>query len=330
MIFRARLISIALACAVLALPGQSAGVEKSVRHVGHVFPRSEPWSGQFYEGLKDEGFVDGVNLAVLRSETGTDFARAGPLVDEMITQGSEVIVAQPGPIAREAQRAVQRAQKNIPIVFLSYDPIEEGFVTSLARPDRNMTGVASMVTTEIYAKQLELLLEVVPTASRIAYLRDPTSVPAAFARVKRDLEGAAEIKGVQLTFVEVPSAEHLEKVLAKLKHDKINALIVPPTAFFITHRRVVIDAVGRLRLPTAYGDELFVRDGGLLGYWPSMATTQRAIGRIVGMLLKGKRPADIPVEQPARFKLTINQKTATSLGLVLPTTVLLRADEVVK
>jgi len=325
-----RLATIALALAVVGLPVQSAGVENSVRRVGSVFPRSEPWSGQFYEGLREEGFVDGVNVAVLQSETGTDFARAGPIVDEMIRQGSEVIVAQPGQIAREAQRAVQRAQKNIPIVFLSYDPIEEGFVTSLGRPDRNMTGVTSMVTTQIYAKQLELLLEVVPGASRVAYLRDPTSAPTAFARVKRDLESAAVVKGIQLTFVEVPSAQHLEQVLATLKRGKINALIVPPTAFFITHRRVLIDAIARLNLPAVYGDELFVRDGGLIGYWPPMAATQRAIGRMVGMLLKGKQPADIPVEQPTRFKLTINQKTATNLGLVLPTTVLLQVDEILK
>ena len=325
-----RLIAIAVISVLLAMPAISGAADGSALRVGHVYPRSEPWGKQFYEGLRDEGFVDGVNLSVISFETGTNFATASAFVDQLITEGADVIVAQPGQIARQAQRAVQKARKSIPIVFLSYDPIEEGFVSSLGRPDRNMTGVASMVTTQIYAKQVELLLEVVPRVYRIGYLRDPTGSPTAFARVKHDLEEAASAKNIHLAIAEVPSPDKIETVLMKLQRDGVGAVIVPPTAFFITYRRLIIDTVARLDMPAFYGDELFVREGGLIGYWPSMATTQRIIGRMTGMLLKGKRAADIPVEQPAVFRLTVNQKTAASLKLTVPSAVLMRADEVVK
>jgi putative ABC transport system substrate-binding protein len=295
-----------------------------------VFPRPEPWGKYFYDGLREEGFVEGENVIVSRRETGTDFSLAGPLAHDLIAQGADVIVAQPGPIAREAKQAVERTGKSIPIVFLSYDPVEEGFVTSLSRPDRNMTGVTSQVSTEIYTKHLEFLLEILPGISRVGYLLDPTAAPAAFEGAKAHLDKAVAAKGVRLTIARVNSVEAIESVIEKLKRDKVGALIVPPTAFAVTHRRILIDTIARVKLPAIWGHELFVRDGALVGYWPSMDEIQRTLGRMTGMLLKGKRASEIAVEQPRRFKLTINATTASHLGLKLSPSLLVRADEVIK
>ena len=330
MVRRIRSIAVAAILAVLATPELPAAADDAVPRVGHVRPRSEPWGGQFYEGLRDEGFVDGKNVVVIARETGTDFSRAGPLTDELIALGVKVIVAQPGGVTRVVQGAINRAGKSIPIVFYTYDPIEDGFLTNLARPDRNMTGLTSMVSTDIFTKQLELLLEIAPDVSHIAYLRDPTATPAAFERIKAGLERGAKTRGVRMTFEYIGSADEIEKVLSKLKRERVGAFFAPSTAFGVTHRRTFIDTAARLKMPAIYSDELFARDGGLISYWTSMMDRQRGIGRIVGMLLKGKTPADIPVDQPTRFKLTINAKTAKALGLELPPSLLMRADEVVQ
>ena len=330
MVCRIRSTAVAAIFAVLAMPEPLAAAENSVPRIGHVYPKSEPFLEQFYQGLRDEGFVDGQNLVVLGRETGTDFSRAGPMTDELITLGVKLIVAQPGGITREAYRAVKRTGKSIPIVFYSYDPIEDGFLTNLARPDRNMTGLTSMVSTDIFTKQLELLLEIAPDVSHIAYLRDPTATPAAFERIKVGLERAAKTRGVHLTFEYIASSDEIGNALAKLKRQRVGALFAPSTAFGVTHRRTFIDTAARLKMPAIYSDELFARDGGLISYWTSMSERQRAIGRIAGMLLKGKTPADIPVDQPTRFKLTINATTAKALGLELPSSLLMRADEVLQ
>ena len=307
------------AAAILAIMGVqaiSADPQKSLPRVGYVSPPGAAvWRKDFYEGLRESGFVNGENVVVTTRETGPDFSRADALADELVRLDSDVIVAQPARLAHEAQQAVQRAGKNTPIVFLSLDPVEEGFVTSLAHPDRNMTGVTTIVSSEIMTKHLELLQEVVPGVSRVAYLLDPTATPAFFEEVKRELEKAAAEKAIRLTIARVNSINEVEGVFAKLKREKVGALIVQQTAFSVGHRRDLIDAAARSRLPAIYGDELFVRDGGLIGYWTSMADMQRTLGRIVGAILKGKRPADLPIEQPMRFKLTINQKTANALGI---------------
>jgi putative ABC transport system substrate-binding protein len=216
------------------------------------------------------------------------------------------------------------------VVFFTYDPVTEGLVTSIARPDRNTTGLAGTVSPEIVAKHLELLSEAVPGLSYVGYVRDPTSVPDFLERTTLALRSAAAAKRVRVSIWELSSTDVIDEVFSRMKHDRLSALILPPTAFAVTYRRALIDAANRHKIPVMYGDELFVREGGLMAYWTSIADAQKKLGQIVGALLNGKKPADIPIEQPTRFKLTVNLNTARIVGVRFTDALLSRADEIVK
>jgi putative ABC transport system substrate-binding protein len=223
--------------------------------------------------------------------------------------------------------AAKQATGVIPIVVISADPVGSGLVDSLARPGRNITGL-TFVLPELDGKRLQLLREVAPNVSRIAILLAPDSPAASLKAHESRL--AAEKLGVSLQAVEVASPFDFPRAFAAIRQEGAGALLV--TAFLITSqkdRQVVVELAAKHRLPTVYDRKEAVDAGGLMAYGPSLTEAYRRAATFVDKVLKGAKPADLPVEQPTKFELVINVKTAKALGLTIPQSVLLRADQVI-
>jgi putative ABC transport system substrate-binding protein len=207
------------------------------------------------------------------------------------------------------------------------DPVGTGFVASLARPGGNITGL-SMMAPELAGKRLELLRETTPRISRVAVLRNPANPATALSL--SETQAAARVLGVQLQLLEVRTPEELDGALGAAARDRADALIVLPDPMLLTHRRRIADLAAKSRLPAIYYERDFVEAGGLLSYGPSLADMYRRSAVYVDKILKGAKPAELPVEQPTKFELVINLRTAKALGLTIPQSVLIRADEVIQ
>jgi putative ABC transport system substrate-binding protein len=225
--------------------------------------------------------------------------------------------------------AAKGATRSIPIVMAaSADALGEGLVTNLAHPGGNITGMTFLAGPEIAGKQLQLLNEMVPTASRVAVLMNPTNRShAAFAR---ELKVAARSLGTQLQVLETPSPDQLNGAFAAMSRERAAALLVLTDGMFFGQRRQVADLAARGGLPALYSQREFVDLGGLASYGPNLVDMFRRAAIHVDKILKGARPGDLPIEQPTKFELVINLKTAKALGLTIPQSLLLRADEVIQ
>ena len=211
---------------------------------------------------------------------------------------------------------------------VSADALGEGLVTSLARPGENITGMTFLVGPEIAGKQLQLLKELAPAAARVAVLTNPTNRShAAFAR---ELKVAAQSLGAQLQVVEARSPDRLDNAFAAMTRERAGALLVLSDSIFVGQRRRIVDLAARTKLPAIYYQREFVDAGGLISYGASLSDMFRRAATDVDKILRGAKPADIPIEQPTKFELVINLKTATALGLTIPQSLLLRADEVIQ
>jgi ABC-type uncharacterized transport system substrate-binding protein len=227
-----------------------------------------------------------------------------------------------------AALAAKRATATIPIVFISGDdPVATGLVASLARPDGNLTGV-SVLSVELHPKRLELLCEVVPQARVIALLVNPRSPWT--ERIMEDVQAAARLKGVQPAIVHAGTESELDGAFASLVQLHADALLVGADPFFTSLREQLVALAARHAVPAIYSWRDFAVAGGLIGYGTSLAAVYRQAGIYVGKILKGAKPADLPVEQPTRFELVINLKTAQALGLTVPPSILARVDEVIE
>jgi putative ABC transport system substrate-binding protein len=279
------------------------------------------------QGLRDLGYVEGRNVVIEYRFAEGKLERYPALAAELVALKVDVIVAPITPAALAAKQAT----KTIPIVFVAVgDPITDGLVTSLARPGGNVTGL-SLLFPELVGKCLEELKQAVPGVSRVAVLWQPGAVGE---RTEKDMlkgaEVAARALGVRLQFVEARGPADLDRAFSDITKARAGALTVLPGNMFFSERRRLVDLAAKNRLPAVYPLREFVDAGGLMSYGASNADMFRRAATYVDKILKGAKPADLPVEQPTKFELVINLKAAKVLGLTIPQSLLGRADEVVQ
>jgi ABC-type uncharacterized transport system substrate-binding protein len=278
----------------------------------------------FLQGMRDLGYVEGKNLVIEWQYAEGKFDRLPDFAVELVRLKVEVIVTT-GPTSTSAAK---EATVTIPIVMgLDIDPVGSGFVTSLARPGGNITGLSNLAP-EISGKRLELLKEIIPKLSRAAVLG--TSTQPGTAQQLRETELAAGALGVKLQYLNVEDASDIETVFRAASKGRAQAVLVLGGPVLISHRRQVADLAVKSRLPASYVRPEYVEDGGLMSYAPSSNDLLRRAATYVDKILKGAKPADLPVEQPTKFEFIINLKAAKQIGLTIPPNVLARADKVIK
>jgi ABC-type uncharacterized transport system substrate-binding protein len=281
----------------------------------------------FRQGLRDLGYVEGRNVVIEMRDAEGKFERLPALAAELVALKVDVIVTGGG---TPPALAAKQATRTLPIVFASApDPVTDGLVTSLARPGGNVTG-SSNLNPELVGKCLELLKRAVPGVSRVAVLWHPG---ASTERTNKEMLKAAEVAarplGVRLQFVEARSPADFDRAFSDMTRAR-GGLTVLPGAMFFSERRRLVDLAAKNRLPVVYPQREFVDTGGLMSYGPDLADLFRRAATYVDKILKGTKPADLPVEQPTKFELVINLKTAKALGLTIPQSLLVRADEIIQ
>ena len=280
----------------------------------------------FRQGLKDGGYIEGENVAIEYRWADNRFDRLPTLAADLVRRGVAVIAAIGGPLSAFAAKA---ATSTIPIVFnVGDDPVKHGLVASLARPGGNLTGV-NFLSIELAAKRLELLREVVGRLARVAVLVNPVNVPNTDLTL-RDMETAARSMGLQYRVLNADSAQEIDAAFASIAHERPDALFVAITPFFVVRRIQLVQLAAFHRIPAAYGLRDFVEEGGLISYGASLSEAYRQVGIYTGRVLKGVKPADLPVIQSTKLELVINRQTARMLGLTVPDTLLASADEVIE
>jgi putative ABC transport system substrate-binding protein len=284
-----------------------------------------PFVAAFRQGLSETGHVEGQNVAIEYRWAEGHYDRLPALATDLVGGKVDVIAALGGP---PAARAAKSATSTIPIVFGSGDPVGEGLVASLARPGGNLTGV-SVLTVELMAKRFELLSDLVPLAGVIALLVNPNDANTA-ERITRDVQEAARQKGVQLPILKAGTESEIDAAFASLAELHAGALVVGADPFFDIRREQLVELASRHAVPAIYQWREFAEAGGLISYGTSRPAVYRQVGIYAGKILKGAKPADLPVQQPTTFELVINLKTAKALGLTIPQTLLLRADKVIE
>jgi putative tryptophan/tyrosine transport system substrate-binding protein len=280
----------------------------------------------FRKGLNEAGYVEGQNVRVEYHWLEGQFDRLPSLMADLVRRRVAVIATPAGNFATLAAKA---ATTTIPIVFgVGEDPVKLGLVTNLARPDGNTTGI-SFFTQEVAAKRLGLLHDLVPRAVRIAVLVNPANVPTAEATL-RDMPEAARALGLQIQFLNASTLREIEAAFADLVRDQAEALFVAGDTFFVSRRVQFATLAARYGIPAAYPRREVVEVGGLMSYATDRADMFRQVGVYTGQILKGAKPADLPVLQSTKFELVINLLTARALGIEVPNSIQLLADELIE
>src|SRR6516225_204176 len=280
----------------------------------------------FRQGLKDAGYVESENVAIEYRWADNQIDRLPALAADLVRRNVAVIVAT---TASPPALAAKAATTTIPIVFLvGEDPVRLGLVDNLARPGGNLTGI-NFFNAEVVAKRLELLHALVPKAARFAMLVNPENVPIA-ARTLREVPEAARAIGLQIQIINASTKDEIGAAFDTLVRDKIDALFVAPDPFFISQRDQFATLTARYRIPAAYSTRDDVEAGGLMSYGTDNQEMYRQVGIYTGQILKGAKPADLPVLQSTKFEFLINLKTAKALGIEVPNSILLLADEVIE
>jgi putative ABC transport system substrate-binding protein len=279
----------------------------------------------FRHGLKEMGFVEGENVAIESRWADDQIGRLPALAAELVERGVAVIAAgSPAPVF-----AAKAATSTIPIVFMiAGDPVKLGLVGSLARPNGNLTGI-NFFLFELAAKRLEFLRQLVPAAGKIALLISPANAAIAEATLK-DVEGAARAMSLQIRVLKVDTGRQIEEAFATFSHERPDALMVSSGPFFTGWRVRLAQLAEQYAVPAMYAERQHVEDGGLMSYGTNLADTYRQAGVYAGRILKGAKPAELPVEQSTKFELVINHRSARRLGLSVPPTLLAIADEVIE
>ena len=317
--------SAVLLAAPLAVEAQQAG---KVPRIGVLWPYSPaiaaPFGDAFRQGLGRLGYVEGRNIALEERWAGGKFDRLASLAAELIRLKVDVLVTASTP----ATQAAQQATKTTPIVMtLVSDPVDSGFVANLANPGGNVTGLSYMHP-ELSRKRLELIKDVIPKVSRVAVLSNPSN--PSIRPLLRETEAAARVLSVQLQVVEARDSGQLDSVFVAMSKERARALVVMPAAVFQDQRRRIVDLAAKSRLPAMYPWREAVEAGGLMAYGASGRDILRRAAAYVDKILKGAKPGDLPVEEPTKFEFVINLKTAKTLGLTIPPSLLARADEVIQ
>ena len=281
----------------------------------------------FRQGLKDTGYVEGENVAIEYRWAEGQMERLPALAAELVRRPVAVIAA---PGNTSVVLAAKAATTTIPIVFaVAEDPVRLGIVTSLARPGGNLTGV-NFFNAELVAKRMELLRELVPGAVRVAVLVNPATDVANAESVVRDVDAAARAKGAQIQVFNASTSREIDAAFAALVRERLDALFVSGDGFFNSRRVQLVHLATRHAVPTTYAARDYPAVGGLMSYGTSITDTYRQTGVYAGRILKGAKPADLPVTQATKFELVINHQTARTLGLAVPPTLLSLADEVIE
>ena len=282
----------------------------------------------FRQGLRDLGYVAGRNLLIEYRDADGKLERLPGLAAELVALQVDVIVTGGG---TPAALAAKHATSTLPVIFpAAADPITDGLVASLARPGRNVTGL-SLLAPDLVGKRLEQFKQAVPAANQVAVLWQPGGLGA---RTEQDTlkgaEVAARTLGMRLLFVEARGVSDLEKAFSDMARARVDALTVLPSPTFLYERRRLVDLAAKHHLPTAFAFREYVDVGGLMSYGPDIADMYRRAASYVDKILKGAQPGDLPIEQPTKFELVINLKTARALGLTIPPSLLQRADQVIE
>ena len=297
-----------------------------VRRIGLLWPGAPPdkWDAAFQEGLRTHGYVEGRNILLEHRWAQGNQERLPVLAQELARLPLDVIVTTSAP----AILAVKEATTTIPIVFAgTSDPVRTGFAASLARPGGNLTGL-SLMAPDLAGKRLELITSIVPGASRIAMLWNASDQGMAIRVEQAQL--AAPAVHVTLLSPELRTPADLESAFVTLTKDRPDALLVFVDPFTVSHRRRIVDFAAANRFPAIYEDRAFLDAGGLISYGPSIEDICRRAATYVDKILKGAKPADLPIEQPTKFELIINLNTAKALDLDLPLHLQQLADEVIE
>jgi putative ABC transport system substrate-binding protein len=323
---RRRELMLVLGGAMTAASGLRAQ-QKAMPVIGYLGGASPgpfgPFVAAFRQGLTETGYVEGQNLAIEYRWAESNFDRLPSLAADLVSRDVKLIATSGGPLSA---RAAKNATTTIPIVFVASDPVEQGLVTSLARPGGNLTGF-SVMAIEVWPKRLELLFELVPRARTVALLVNPTP---SVRHLVQEVQEASRAKGLQLHILKARTDADLETAFASLVELQAGSLVVDPDGFFSSRREQLVALASRHVVPAIYAHRQFVAAGGLISYGIDDIPPARQVGIYAGKILKGAKPADLPVEQPTKFELVVNLKTAKALGLTIPPSILPRADEVIE
>jgi len=303
----------------------TAQPRSTIPRIGILSPnydRHSPFE-DFRKGLRDLGYVEGQSIALEYRFAEQKTERLPEMAAELVRLKVDVIVADAGAAARAAQQATE----TIPIVCPAFfDPVAQGFMTSLARPGGNITGL-SFGDPVLMGKRLELLKVVLPGIKRVGYLWHTAPIAD---RSIQETERATLALGLQLHPVEVREPYRFDQAFAALAEAHVDVLLLQPSGLFFTHRTEIADLAIQARLPLIFGEREFAEAGGLMTYGNSLPSVFYRLATYVDKILKGAKPADLPVEQAMKFELVINLKTAKALGLTIPPTLLFQADEVIR
>jgi putative ABC transport system substrate-binding protein len=304
-----------------------------VRRIGLLMGTSDDQEGQarvtaLKQGLQELGWTDGRNIQIETRFGGADTARIQAYAAELVALAPDVIVGQTTPVIR----ALRQATSSIPIIMAAVnDPVDQGFVSSLAHPGGNITGYVTGFSQFQYGlsgEWLELLKEVAPKVTRAAVIRDP-AIASGIGQFGA-IQAAASSLGVEVSPFNVRDAGEIERTITAFSRSSNGGLIVTGSALAVVHRELIIALAARNNLPAVYFERLFVARGGLVSYGPDLSDQFRRAAGYVDRILKGTKPADLPVQAPTKYELVINLKVAKTLGLEVPPTLLARADEVIE
>jgi len=331
---RRRLLCCAAAASLVCGPRSFAQATSKVYRVGYLNPRAGPVAidAAFLQGMRELGYIVGRNLVIEYRWANNQMELLQPFAEELVRLNVDAIVTATTP----AIRAAMRATSTIPIVMAATaDPVGTGLVASLGRPGGNVTGM-TLLSTDLARKRLQLVREIVPGAARIAVLtlRDPDNQldPARLAGNLMIAESqiAAQQMGVRVIGLAVATADDLSDAFAQFGRERAQALIVQVNPLTLQQRPKVVELAARQRLPALYEVRSFVDEGGLVSYGPDLTEMYRRAAAYVDRILKGAKAGELAIEQPGKFEMVINLKTAKALGLAIPQSLLLRADEVIQ
>jgi putative ABC transport system substrate-binding protein len=316
---------ILLAGAMGGWPSVLRAQQKAMPVIGYLGGGSPgPAAAAFRQGLRETGYIEGQNVAIEYRWAEGRQDRLPGLAADLVGRKVDVIVAGGTPSALAAKSATS----TIPVVFIAGDPVETGLVASLARPGGNLTGFSTIVL-ELLPKRIELLSELVPQAKVITLLVDPSS-PNVESIIRDAQEAAARAKGVQLPILRAGTESEIDTAFATLVELNAGALVVGGAPFLFTRREQLVALASRHAVPAIYASREFAAAGGLVSYGTRFTEIFRQAGGYAGKILRGAKPADLPVQQPTTFELVINLKTAKELGITVPPSILARADEVIE
>jgi putative ABC transport system substrate-binding protein len=327
---RRKLLIMLVAGAIVAPFDAFPQQQGKVWRVGFLSSRSRPASlvsdemGAFLPGMRELGYVEGKNLMIEWRFAEGKYERLSSLAAELVQMKVDVIVTSGTP----ATSPTQKATTTIPIVMVNVgDPVTRGFVKSLAHPGGNITGLSTF-SSEISAKQLEMLLSMVPKLSRVAILLNPGNTGN--VAVLKDVQAVAQKIKVMILPLETRTAQEIEKAFSTMVHENVGAVIVSLDSLFVQQLSQVSELVAKHKLPSISGRKEYTETGFLMSYGPSTADLYRRGATYVDKIFKGAKPGDLPIEQPTKLELVVNMKTAKALGIKIPNSILVRADRVIE